>query len=90
MGVVPVEVQVAKDAAKKGESLAYVYRLPGYRELSVTADATSDRTYRVSLDKLPVPVADSGKRKPSGGGHRVTAKKSRNPVDEDGLATPSF
>jgi serine/threonine-protein kinase len=90
LGVVPVEIQIAKDAAKKGESLAYVYRLPGYREMALTADSSADRTYHVSLDKLPAPAADTGKRKAPSGGHRVASKKQRNPVDEDGLATPSF
>ena len=31
LGVVPVEIQLAKDAAKAGpDALAYVLRLPGY------------------------------------------------------------
>jgi serine/threonine-protein kinase len=90
LGIVPVEIQLAKDAVKKGEPAAYVYRLPGYHDLALTADTSTDRTFHVSLDKLPAaPVADS---KHKGGGARrvITAKKSRTPVDEDGLATPSF
>jgi serine/threonine protein kinase len=88
LGVVPVEIQIAKDAAKKGEALAYVYRLPGYREMALTADSNADRTYHVSLEKLPAP--EPAKRKAPGGVHRVASKRPRNPVDEDGLATPSF
>ena len=34
LGVVPVEVQLPKDAAKAGpDALAYVLRLPGYRDV---------------------------------------------------------
>jgi hypothetical protein len=91
LGVVPVEVQLPKDSGK-GDALAYVLRMPGYRELTLVADAHTDRTFHVSLDKLPAaapPVAEK-KARPSkgGGGHTVTRR--RNPVDEDGLATPSF
>jgi serine/threonine-protein kinase len=89
LGVVPVEIQLAKDAAKKGESTAYVYRLPGYKELALNADTSTDRTFHVSLDKLPAPPAEA-KHKGGGAKRVVTAKKSRTPVDEDGLATPSF
>ena len=88
LGVVPVEIQLAKDAGKAGpDALAYVLRLPGYKERPLTADVNMDRTFHVSLEKAAAPV-DPKKGKP-GGGHHVT-KKTKNPVDEDGLATPSF
>jgi hypothetical protein len=88
LGVVPVEIQLGKDAAKAGpDALSYVLRLPGYRERPLIADVNMDRTFHVSLEKTPAPV-DPKKGKP-GSGHHVT-KKARNPVDEDGLATPSF
>jgi serine/threonine-protein kinase len=88
LGVVPVEIQLNKDALRKGESAGYVYRLPGYKELALNADASTDRTFHVSLDKLAAAPVEA---KHKGGAKRViTAKKSRTPVDEDGLATPSF
>jgi hypothetical protein len=90
LGVVPVEVQLAKDAVKKGDAAAYVYRLPGYRDLALTADPSTDRTIHVSLDKLPAPANEGGKRKGGAAHHVAGGKKARNPVDEDGLATPSF
>src|SRR5688572_4926088 len=88
MGVVPVELQLAKDAAKAGpDSVTYVLRLPGYRERLLVADVATDRTFHVSLEKAPAaPPPDRGHK---GGGHRP-AKRNKNPVDEDGLATPSF
>jgi serine/threonine-protein kinase len=85
LGVVPIEVQLAKDAAKAGpDALLYVLRLPGYKDRALTADVTMDRTFHVALEKAPAPV---DKKKPPG--HRGP-RKPRNPVDEDGLATPSF
>jgi serine/threonine-protein kinase len=88
LGVVPVEIQLAKDAAKTGpDGLAYVLRLPGYKERPLTADVNTDRTFHVSLEKAPVAV-DPKKKQP--GGHHAVTRPRRNPVDEDGLATPSF
>jgi hypothetical protein len=46
----------------------------------------TDRTFHVSLEKAAAAV-DPKKKQP--GGHHV-ARPRRNPVDEDGLATPSF
>jgi serine/threonine-protein kinase len=86
LGVVPVELQLAKDAAKAGrDNLTYVLRLPGYRERMLVADVGTDRTFHVSLEK----VAPPPEKGPKGGGHRPI-RRPRNPVDEDGLATPSF
>ncbi len=69
-----------------------MYRLPGFHDLTLVVDAHSDRTFHVSLDKLPAPppqpVADKKSRSSKGSGHSVGRR--RNPVDEDGLATPSF
>jgi serine/threonine-protein kinase len=85
LGVVPIEVQLAKDAGKTGpDALLYVLRLPGYKDRALTADVTMDRTFHVALEKAPAPV--DKKKPPSHRGPR----KPRNPVDEDGLATPSF
>jgi hypothetical protein len=87
LGVVPIEIQLAKDAGKAGpDALAYVLRLPGYKERPLTADVNTDRTFHVSLEKTP--AAAETKKKPSGGHHGP--RRPRNPVDEDGLATPSF
>ena len=88
LGVVPVEIQLAKDAAKTGpDGLAYILRLPGYKERPLTADVNTDRTFHVSLEKAPAAV-DPKKKQP--GGHHAVTRPRRNPVDEDGLATPSF
>jgi hypothetical protein len=91
LGVVPIEIQLGKDAAKAGpDALSYVLKLPGYKERPLTADVNMDRTFHVSLEKAAAPVDPRDKKgKPAGGGHHVT-KKNKNPVDEDGLATPSF
>ena len=87
LGVVPLEIQLAKDAGKGGpDALAYVLKLPGYKERPLTADAGTDRTFHVSLEKAAAPV-DPKKTKNTG--HRGP-RRPRNPVDEDGLATPSF
>src|SRR4029079_18206304 len=89
LGVVPVEIQLGKDAGKAGpDALAYVLRLPGYKERPLTPAVDSDRTFHIELEKLP-PQVDPKKR-PPGRGHRGGNKKQKNPVDEDGLATPSF
>jgi serine/threonine protein kinase len=90
LGVVPIEIQLAKDAGKAGpDGLAYVLRLPGYKERPLTADVNGDRTFHVSLEKAPAPA--DPKKRGAGGGHRpATGRHPRNPVDEDGLATPSF
>jgi serine/threonine-protein kinase len=92
MGVVPVEIQLAKDAGKAGpEAFAYVLRLPGYKERPLTAAVDSDRTFHIELERAPAPP-EQKKHNPSGGGHRggSSPRHPRNPVDEDGLATPSF
>ena len=88
MGVVPVELQLAKDAAKAGpDGVTYVLRLPGYRERLLVADVATDRTIHVSLEKVPAPTPDKGHKTATS--HRPV-KRPRSPVDEDGLATPSF
>jgi hypothetical protein len=90
LGVVPVEIQLAKDVGKAGpDALAYVLRLPGYKERPLTADVNMDRTFHVSLEKTQPAVDAGAKKAKQGGGHRGP-RKPRNPVDEDGLATPSF
>src|SRR4029078_5458624 len=61
LGVVPVEIQLAKDAAKMGpDALSYVLRLPGYKERPLTADVNTDRTFHVSLEKA---AAEPGPKK---------------------------
>ena len=88
LGVVPVEIQLAKDAAKTGpDGLAYVLRLPGYKERPLTADVNTDRTFHVSLEKAPVAVDP---QEEAAGRPPAVTRPRRNPVDEDGLATPSF
>ena len=86
MGVVPVELQLPRDAARPARRVTYVLRLPGYRERLLVADVATDRTFHVSLEKVPAPTPDKGHKAAV---HRPV-KRPRNPVDEDGLATPSF
>jgi hypothetical protein len=88
LGETPVELQVPKGTA----SADYVFRLAGYKEVSLAAKPNADRTLHVSLEKTAAPSApqaagDANKHHPAahhGGG------KKKTPVDEDGLATPSF
>jgi serine/threonine protein kinase len=90
LGPVPVEIQLAKDAARTGpDGLAYVLRLPGYKERPLTADVNSDRTFHVSLEKTAAAADPKKPKGPAAGGHHGP-RRPRNPVDEDGLATPSF
>jgi serine/threonine protein kinase len=89
LGEVPVEVQLPKG----GSSSEYLLRLGGYREVALVADPSSDRTLHVSLNKVAAPAApatnDASKK--HGAHHASTGgKRPRSPVDEDGLATPSF
>ena len=91
LGVVPVEIQLAKDAAKAGpDGLAYVLRLPGYKERPLTADVE----HRPDLPRLAREggrvAVDPEEEAAAGGHHAATRAGARNPVDEDGLATPSF
>ena len=89
LGVVPVEIQLAKDAGSAApDALAYVLRLPGYKERPLTTDVSMDRTFHVSLEKVAAPT-DPKRRNVGAAAHHVT-RRQRNPVDEDGLATPSF
>jgi eukaryotic-like serine/threonine-protein kinase len=89
LGVVPVEVQLPKNIAKNAEANGYVLRLPGYKDKSLSADSAADRTFHFSLEKVPAPAANEGGKKKSGG-HHGGGKRTKTPVDEDGLATPSF
>jgi eukaryotic-like serine/threonine-protein kinase len=87
LGQVPVEVQLPRG----GSISQYLFRLDGYREIALAADPTADRTLHVSLDKVAapaVPVAADASKKHAA--HHAGAKRPKNPVDEDGLATPSF
>jgi hypothetical protein len=89
MGVVPLEMQVPRETGKPSEATSYVFRLPGYRDVALVAEATTDRTLHVSLDKTAAPPPANAADKKRGGGARRAVKR-KNPVDEDGLATPSF
>jgi serine/threonine-protein kinase len=87
LGEVPVEIQLPRG----GGISQYLFRLDGYREVALAADPTADRTLHVSLDKVATPAApvaaDASKKHAA---HHPGAKRPKNPVDEDGLATPSF
>ncbi len=88
LGEVPVEVQLPKG----GTTSEYLLRLGGYREVALVADPSSDRTLHVSLNKLasPPPLPATGDAKKHGAHHATAGKHPKSPVDEDGLATPSF
>jgi len=89
LGEIPVELQVPKGT----EPSAYLFRLAGYREVALNAKPNADRTLHVSLEKLaaPAPTTAAGETKRHAPTHHAGgAKHAKSPVDEDGLATPSF
>jgi serine/threonine-protein kinase len=85
LGEIPVELQLPKGTSASD----YVFRLAGYRDVSLAAKPNADRTMHVSLEKVPAPAAA-----PAADKHRPAAQhhggKKKTPIDEDGLATPSF
>ncbi len=88
LGESPVELQVPKGA----EPSAYLFRLAGYREVALSAKPNADRTLHVSLEKLaaPAPTASEASKHHASAHHGGSGGKHKSPVDEDGLATPSF
>jgi len=85
LGETPVEVQVPSGNLAKD----YAFRLVGYHDVSLSATADPDRTLIVSLERLGPPTASSGaSERPVSARRRM--KRSEAPIDEDGLATPSF
>jgi eukaryotic-like serine/threonine-protein kinase len=87
LGEIPVELELPKGS----QSSDYLFRLAGYREVSLTAKPNADRTLHVSLEKVPAPpptTADANKHHASP--HHAGGRRTKSPVDEDGLATPSF
>jgi serine/threonine protein kinase len=86
LGEIPVELQVPKG----GEPSAYLFRLAGYREVALTAKPNADRTLHVSLEKLAAPAPTASETKHHAPAHHAGGGKHKSPVDEDGLATPSF
>jgi serine/threonine-protein kinase len=95
LGAVPLDVKLPRN----NDTIEYVFRKQGFKDLEVIADISADRTLKVSLDKAPPPevkptpptVADKpGPRRPTPAAHRGP-RRGRTPApDEDGLATPSF
>jgi len=88
LGEIPVELQLPKGA----EPSAYLFRLAGYREVALNAKPNADRTLHVSLEKLAAPTAtvSDANRHRTPAHHGGGGKHAKSPVDEDGLATPSF
>jgi serine/threonine protein kinase len=84
LGEIPLELQVPKGTA----SSDYVFRLAGYKDVSLAAKPNADRTMHVALQKIPAPAAVPGADKHRPAAHHAGKKKT--PIDEDGLATPSF
>ena len=85
LGEIPVELQLPKGTSASD----YVFRLAGYKDVSLAAKPNADRTMHVSLEKVAAPAAA-----PAADKHRAAAPhhagKKKTPIDEDGLATPSF
>ncbi|HEX3903323.1 MAG TPA: serine/threonine-protein kinase [Polyangia bacterium] len=88
LGEIPLELQLPKGAV----SSDYLFKLAGYREVSLSAKPNADRTLHVSLEKLAAPplTASEPSRHHAPAAHHGGGKRPRSPVDEDGLATPSF
>jgi len=88
LGEIPVELQVPKGAQPSD----YLFRLAGYREVALSAKPNADRTLHVSLEKLAAatPAANETNKHRAPAHHGGTGKRAKSPVDEDGLATPSF
>ena len=88
LGESPVELQLPKGAQPSD----YLFRLAGYREVALSAKPNADRTLHVSLEKLPAPTvtASDASKHHAAAHHGGAAKHAKSPVDEDGLATPSF
>jgi eukaryotic-like serine/threonine-protein kinase len=89
LGAIPVEIQLPKGS----ESSDYLFKLAGYREVALSAKPNANRTLHVSLEKVAAPTppaqaADASKHHATT--HHAGGKKPKSPVDEDGLATPSF
>lgn len=89
LGEIPLELQLPKG----NDSSDYLFKLAGYRDVSLTAKPNANRTLHVSLEKVAAPTppaqaADTGKHHAPA--HHAGGKKAKSPVDEDGLATPSF
>jgi serine/threonine protein kinase len=85
LGETPVEVQVPSGNLAK----EYTFRFLGYHDVSLSATADRDRTLSVSLERLGPPSASNGAgERPVSARRRM--KRSDAPIDEDGLATPSF
>jgi serine/threonine-protein kinase len=96
LGPAPVEVKLPRN----GDPTEFAFRLDGYKEKSLVAELSTDRTLRVALDKAPPPPpvhppnppGEGGHHRPTGGGHHPAGNGHHRPgtIDEDGLATPSF
>jgi eukaryotic-like serine/threonine-protein kinase len=86
LGEIPVELQLPKGTG----SSDYVFRLAGYKDVSLAAKQTADRTMHVSLEKVAAPPpTQAAADKHHAPAHHGGGKK-KTPIDEDGLATPSF
>jgi hypothetical protein len=88
LGEIPVELQLPKGPQPSD----YLFRLAGYREVALSAKPNADRTLHVSLEKLaaPTPTASEANKHRAPAHHGGSGKRAKSPVDEDGLATPSF
>jgi len=95
LGATPLEVTLPRN----NETIEYVVRKDGYKELLWVADLSADRTLQVALDKLPpppaerpapLPAADNGSKKKTPVAHKGPKRPHGPAPDEDGLATPSF
>lgn len=81
LGPVPIDLKLPKS----GAAIEYVLRAEGFKDRSVTVDASRDRVLHLALDRVPAPEKKPPKTPPR-------PPKPRKPVvhDADGLAVPSF
>jgi hypothetical protein len=96
LGPVPVELKLPKDGGKP----EFVFKLEGYKDKTLGADLSRDRTLHVSLHKdaapAPTPVVGPPTKaapvSPPADSHKRSPSRRRNRIapDEDGLATPNF
>jgi hypothetical protein len=95
LGPVPVELKLPRDGGKP----EFLFQLEGYKDKTLTADLSRDRTLHVSLHKEPTAappapvVAPTPVSPPAETRKRSTPRPSRRTriaPDEDGLATPNF
>ncbi|HVR64811.1 MAG TPA: serine/threonine-protein kinase [Polyangia bacterium] len=95
LGPVPVQEKLPKSPDRS----AYVFKLTGYKDQSLSVEHNSDHTLHAALEKeiAPAPTTAAIREEAKLAATRKTtapprraARRTRVSPDEDGLATPSF